>query len=78
MTVKLLTEQHLEFLSIKGAALAGGRLHLPKCHIVGNNMSRRLWVLCGVYLTRSFQCCKYILRVCLLQCLKFKRDLGNV
>ena len=43
MTVKLLAKQHLEFLSLtlhKGAAQAGLSLHLSKCHIVGNHMSR--------------------------------------
>ena len=38
MTVKLLTEQHLEFLSLKGAAQAGLNLFMSKCHIVGNLM----------------------------------------
>ena len=36
MSVKLLTEQHLEFLSLKKAA----ELHLSKKHIVGNHMPR--------------------------------------
>ena len=40
MTVKLLNEQHLEFLSLKEAAQAGLSLHLSKSHIVGNHMSR--------------------------------------
>ena len=39
MTVKLLTEQHLEFLSLK-AAQACTSLHLSKCHIIGNHMPR--------------------------------------
>ena len=39
MIVKLLTEQHLEFLSLKEAAQARLSLHLSKCHIVGNHMS---------------------------------------
>ena len=34
MIVKLLTEQHLEFLSLNMCP------HLSKCHIVGNHMSR--------------------------------------
>ena len=38
MTVKLLTEHHLEFLSLKGAAEARPSLHISKCHIVGNLM----------------------------------------
>ena len=35
---KLLTEHHLEFLSLKVAAKARLSLHLSKCHIVGNLM----------------------------------------
>ena len=42
MTVKLPTEHHLEFLSLKGAAQARLSLHLLKCHIVGNHM---LWLI---------------------------------
>ena len=39
MTVKLLlTEHDLEFLSLKGQACLS--LHLSKCYIVGNHMSR--------------------------------------
>ena len=33
MSIKLLTEQHLKFLSLKG-----GCTGLSKCHIVGNHM----------------------------------------
>ena len=40
MIVKLLTERHLEFLSLKEAAEAGPSLHLSKCQIVGNLMQR--------------------------------------
>ena len=40
MTVKLLTEQHLEFLSLKKAAEARLSLSLSKYHNVGNYMSR--------------------------------------
>ena len=39
MTVKLLTEHHLRFLSLKEAAQARLSLHLSKCHIVGNHVS---------------------------------------
>ena len=42
MTVKLLTEQYLELLSLKGgggAAQARLSVHLSKYHIVGNHMS---------------------------------------
>ena len=40
MTVELLTEHNLEFLSLKGASKARLSLPLSKCHIVGNRMSR--------------------------------------
>ena len=39
MSVKLLTEHHLEFLILKEAVQACLSLHLSKCHIVGNHMS---------------------------------------
>ena len=38
MTVKLLTEQHLEFLSLKGGCTGSSESTLSKCHIVGNLM----------------------------------------
>ena len=38
MTVKLLTEHRLEILSFKGQARLS--IHLSKCYIVGNHMSR--------------------------------------
>ena len=38
MIIKLLTEHHLEFLSLKEAAEARPSLHLSKCQIVGNPM----------------------------------------
>ena len=40
MIVKLLTEYHLVFLSLKKAAEARPSLHLSKCQIVGNLMPR--------------------------------------
>ena len=40
MIVKLLTEHHLEFLRLKEAPEARPSLHLSKCQIVGNLMSR--------------------------------------
>ena len=40
MTVKLLTDPHLRFLSLKEAAQARMSLHLSKCQIVGNLMLR--------------------------------------
>ena len=44
MTVKLLTEHHLEFLCLKKAAQARLSLFMSKCHIVGNHMSRLNYV----------------------------------
>ena len=38
MSVKLLTEHHWEFLSIKEGAQACLSPHLSKCHIVGSNV----------------------------------------
>ena len=38
MIVKLLTEHHMEFLSLKEAAEARLSRHLSKCHIVGTHM----------------------------------------
>ena len=40
MSVKLLTEHNLEWLSLKEAAQARLSLHLSICHIVGNHMRR--------------------------------------
>ena len=45
MIVNLLTEHHLEFLSLKGGAQACLSLHLSKCHIVGNHMP---WLKCKI------------------------------
>ena len=45
MIIKLLTDDHLEFLSLKGAAEAHPSLHLSKCQIVGNLMH---WLNCRV------------------------------
>ena len=40
MSVKLLTEHHLEFLSLKEGAQARLSLHISKCHIVGKLIPR--------------------------------------
>ena len=40
MTLKLLTEQHLAFLSLKEAAHARLSSFMSKCHIDGNHISR--------------------------------------
>ena len=53
MTVKLLTAHHLEFQSLKGAAQARLSLHMLKCHIVGNHMSRLTFM--GVMAPLHFQ-----------------------
>ena len=45
MSVKLLTEQHLEFLSLTAATQAGLSLHLSKCHTVGSHMSRLIYMM---------------------------------
>ena len=42
MTVTLLTEHHLEFLSLNGGCAGSLCLHLPKYNIVGNLMSRNI------------------------------------
>ena len=38
MSVKLLTEHHSKFLSLKEAGQARLSLHLSKCHVVGNHI----------------------------------------
>ena len=43
LTVKLLTGHHLEFL--KEARQAHLSLHKSKFHIVGNHMSRFMWII---------------------------------
>ena len=45
MSIKLLTQHHLEFLSLKGGCTARLSLHLSKCHIVGNHMSWLIYCL---------------------------------
>ena len=40
MIVKLLTEHHLEFLSLKGGCRGSSESTLVKCQIVGNLMPR--------------------------------------
>ena len=52
MTVKLLVEQHLEFLGLKLAAQGRMSLHLSKCHIVGIHMSRLNFIICTFDLNR--------------------------
>ena len=40
LSSSLLTEHHLEFLSLKGGCTGSSESTLVKCHIVGNHMSR--------------------------------------
>ena len=40
MSVKLLTEHHLELLSLKGGYTGSSESTIVKCHIVGNHVSR--------------------------------------
>ena len=40
MAVKLLTEKHLEFLSLKGDCTGSSESNLSKCHVFGNHMPR--------------------------------------
>ena len=58
MIVKLLTEHHLEFQSLKGDAQARLSLHLSKCHIVGNHKPWLIWfhnfLSCSLMLPESF------------------------
>ena len=56
MTVKLLNKQHVEFLSLKKAAQARLSLHLSKCHIVVNQMSR---LIC-FFIFQVFRSCSCI------------------
>ena len=44
MIVKLLTEHHLEFLSLKGGYRGSSQSTHVKCHIVRNHMPRLKWL----------------------------------
>ena len=52
MSVKPLTEHHLEFLSLKGGCAGSSESTLVECHIVGNLMSRLKCSLYGITRTR--------------------------
>ena len=43
MNIKLLSEHHYEFLRLKRGCTGLSSLHLSKCHIVGNLMSRLIY-----------------------------------
>ena len=44
MTVKLLTQHHLEFLILKGGYTGRMSLHLSKYHIVGNHVTAQIFI----------------------------------
>ena len=44
MSVKLLTEHHLEFLNLSGGCTVTAESTLSKCHIVGNYISRLICI----------------------------------
>ena len=52
MSVKLLTEHHLESLRLKEAVKAGLSLHLSNCHIFGNHMS---WLICRTFVSGTYK-----------------------
>ena len=62
MSVKLLTEQHLEFLSLKGNCTGSSASTHVKCYNVGNHMSGLKFysmlfvvlIMCGFVLGVSF------------------------
>ena len=45
MSVNLLTEHNLEFLSFKGGYTGSSKSTLVKIHIVGNHMSRLIYAI---------------------------------
>ena len=52
MTVKLLTEQHLEHLSLKGGCLGSSESTVVKIHVVKNHMSQ---LICRKNCTDQYQ-----------------------
>ena len=58
MSVKLLTEHHLEFLSLKrvgGATQVSLSIHLSKCHILGDDV-----LICYGYFMQTKYICVLI------------------
>ena len=55
MSVKLLAEHTLEFLSLKGGYTGLSESTLVKCHIVGNRMLRSYKVINSVYYKHGSQ-----------------------
>ena len=53
MIVKLLTEHHLEFLSLKGGCTGSSESTLVKMFIVGNHLTGLNYELCHLYLSTS-------------------------
>ena len=51
MSVKILTEHHLEFLSLKGGCVCSSESTYVNCHIVGNHMS---WLII-VFMKKCFK-----------------------
>ena len=51
MTGELLTEHHLEFLSLKGGCTGLSECILVKCHIVKNHVSRLTTAADGIHCT---------------------------
>ena len=45
MNIKLLTEHHLELLSLKEAVQVRVSIFMSHCHIVGNHMSWLIYIL---------------------------------
>ena len=64
MIVKLLTEHHLEFLSLKEAAEVLRSLQMSKCHIIGNLMH---WLIINIG-ANGLACILYIVLGQLLNC----------
>ena len=62
LSVKLLTEHHLEFLSLKGDCTDSSESSLVKMHIVENHMSRLNYIVSVHYNTLV----ETILRVCVV------------
>ena len=54
MIVKLLTEHHLEFLSLKGGCTGSSESTHVECHIVGNLMPRLNYQSLKLFLREEF------------------------
>ena len=56
MSVKLLTEHHLEFLCLKVGCTCSSESALVKCQSVGNHMSQLKWRYAGGLIVARFVC----------------------